>query len=249
MNWIWWVFFSVSGLISIYFFTSPKKKKRTWKNISFPFTKFEKFSPNFYVVTGKNADDPLSRNMTIFKLNNSDLILHSVIAMNEGLTFFFHTTDDMKQLESIGVPKVLIVPNSFHNMDYHLYQEKYKDIIVVSPKHLVSSLPNIDMSIEDYLSKNEELKNKIIIHNPTQGEFEYLYEFRMDENSSVAVMCDQMFNLPNSKGFKGYIQWIMGSTGFFGVTFIGRTILKCMGKTQTFKNVRFLFWFISLVAR
>jgi hypothetical protein len=246
MNWVWWAFLCVTGLISLYFFVSPKKKKRTWNNISFPSTKFEKFSSNFFVVTGKNSEDPLPRNMTIFKFNNTDLLLHSVIAMNQGFLFFFFTlhTDDMKQLESIGTPKVLIVPNSFHNMDYSLYQEKYKDIIVVSPKHLVSSLANIDSSIEDWLAKNEELKNQIIIHNPTQGEFEYLYEFRMDENSSVAVMCDQMFNLPNSNGFKGKIQWLMGSTGFFGVTLIGRTILKCMGKTKIFKDVRILFLLI-----
>jgi hypothetical protein len=228
MNWVWWAFLCVTGLISLYFFISPKKKKRTWNNISFPSTKFEKFSSNFFVVTGKNSEDP------------------QCDCNEPRFSFLFFTlhTDDMKQLESIGTPKVLIVPNSFHNMDYSLYQEKYKDIIVVSPKHLVSSLANIDSSIEDWLAKNEELKNQIIIHNPTQGEFEYLYEFRMDENSSVAVMCDQMFNLPNSNGFKGKIQWLMGSTGFFGVTLIGRTILKCMGKTKIFKDVRILFLLI-----
>eukprot|EP01080_Neovahlkampfia_damariscottae_P005880 gene5880-9708_t len=179
-----------------------------------------------------NPSDPLPRNMVVYKINNKELLLHSVIAMKE---------EDMKQLESIGIPKIIIVPNSFHNMDYPLYQERYKDIIVTTPSFYAKSLKNVDSSIEDWLNKNEEMKQKIIIHNPTEGQFEYLYEFRMDENSAAAVLCDQMFNLKKTGGFAGFIQYQMGSSGFFGVSFIGRMLLKCMGKTKMFKD-----WFSNI---
>jgi len=144
----------------------------------------------------------------------------------------------MKQLESIGNPKIIIVPNSFHNMDYPLYQERYKDITVTSPSFLQKTLKNIDMNIEDWIEKTENMNKKIIIHNPTNGQFEYLYEFRIDDKNAAAVMCDQMFNLQREYNFKGYIQYYMGSSGYFGVSFIGRILLKCMGKTKIFKDVR-----------
>ena len=74
------------GLPTIFylFFIADARKKRTWKNVTFPSVNIQKFSENFYVFSAKNTNDPLPRNMVVYKINDKDLLLHSVVAMNEG---------------------------------------------------------------------------------------------------------------------------------------------------------------------
>ena len=50
---------------------------------------------------------------------------------------------------------------------------------------------------------------------------EVVYEFPLADGAAL-LFCDALFNLPNRGGLKGWIVRLIGSSGFFGVTRIGR---------------------------
>ena len=70
--------------------------------------------PNVWQVTGELGVSPLfrwERNMTIIRMRDGDLVIHNAIAVSE---------ERMKEIESLGTPKVLIVPNAHHRRDAHV---------------------------------------------------------------------------------------------------------------------------------
>jgi hypothetical protein len=211
--------------IALYTILKPSPPPRSWENIEYPKCTFTKLNERTWVVSA--LGDRLPKNMTIYKFNDTDLWLHSVIAMNP---------DDMSKLESLGTPKVLVVPNSQHRLDAALYKERYPGILVTTPSFCQKSteaVVKMDMTVEDW---TKEQKDIIAHHANGTGQFELVYELRYDSGTkAVLVFCDQLFNITtHMDGFKGTILKYMGSTGFFGVTGIGNLMLKAMGNKEEF---------------
>ena len=67
---------------------------------------------------------PLHRNMIIIQLPPDELLLHSVVALEEA---------GMKALEALGKPTYAIVPHHAHMMDIRFYKERYPDLKVLAP--------------------------------------------------------------------------------------------------------------------
>src|SRR4051812_21564860 len=84
---------------------------------------FEELAPGVWMVTG-SLPFPLKRNMTVVRLPDGTLLLHSVIAMSDEV---------MAKLDTLGKPSVLIVPGSGHRMDVQFYKQRYPQIRVVAP--------------------------------------------------------------------------------------------------------------------
>src|SRR5687768_14893240 len=86
-------------------------------------------APGLWEVTGDVPGLPLKRNMTVVRLSDpgsSDgrLLLHSVIAMDDAR---------MAELEALGKPSVLVVPNGAHRIDIARYHARYPDAKIVCP--------------------------------------------------------------------------------------------------------------------
>jgi hypothetical protein len=159
--------------------------------------------------------------MVIYRLADASLIIHSAIALNES---------GMVKLESLGTPKILIVPNRIHRLDAGVYKQRYPQLQVVCPaaaKPYVEQVVAVDGIAEEVLPPYG-----IICHEP-QGirPQELVYELSLPTGKAL-IFTDILFNLNKSylqqhlptKEF--LIQWIgtstIGSSGFFGITGLGR---------------------------
>ena len=87
----------------------------------------EKLSETLWRVQGPVPGSPLSRVMTVVRLNDGRLIIHNGIAMNP---------ESMAELETWGQPTFLIVPGAYHRMDALVYSARYPNLATPrNPRH------------------------------------------------------------------------------------------------------------------
>jgi hypothetical protein len=87
----------------------------------------------------------LKRNMIVYRLPSGELLLHSVVAMDEA---------SMQALEALGRPAYLIVPHGSHRLDAAFYKDRYPAIRVLAPaaaRAKVEEVVNIDATEEETL--------------------------------------------------------------------------------------------------
>ena len=88
---------------------------------------------------------PLKRVMTIVRLPDGSLLLHSVVAMNEA---------GMAKLDALGKPSIMIVPHGGHRMDPPFYKARYPELRVVGPaaaRAKIEEVIKLDATCEDAL--------------------------------------------------------------------------------------------------
>jgi hypothetical protein len=89
----------------------------------FPHGRPEPLSDGVWWVKGSLAY-PLHRNMIVLRLPTGELLLHSVVALDEA---------GMKALEALGKPTYAIVPSTAHAMDIGFYKARYPALKVLTP--------------------------------------------------------------------------------------------------------------------
>jgi hypothetical protein len=184
-----------------------------WEKKLLPHSPLKQINDSVWIVEGTIRDNPMPRTMTIFKTKEG-LILHSVVVVNDEI---------LKQIQSLGKIFAIIVPNSFHRMDAPAYKEKFPEIKVISPKDSMSKVQkviSVDYSSEEYLPT---LGVKAYIP-PGLRPFELVYEVESSQGTTM-IVTDIFFNMDDIPGFRGIFLKIIGSTGFLGMTFIGRTFI------------------------
>jgi hypothetical protein len=111
-----------------------------------PHGEIEELAPGLWSVTG-SLPFPLRRNMTIYRLPDGGLLLHSVVAMNDA---------GMAALERLGRPELCIVPSSGHRMDAPFYRRRYPRLKMVCPadaRARVEKAVPVDATCEDTLPR------------------------------------------------------------------------------------------------
>ena len=186
-----------------------------WKSHVHPHSKIQLLADNLWSVTGRlPSGPPLPRNMVIFRLGNGDLVLHSPVALDE---------DGMRELDRLGAVKYLIVPNKMHRLDSGVYKARYPGAKVLAPeaaRKAANKKVPVEATCESVLPALG-----IICHRMSGLKaFELAYEFPLKKGKAL-VLCDALFNLDNLPGFQGGLLKLMGSTGFFGMSLIGRLFL------------------------
>jgi len=191
-----------------------------WQSHVLPHSSIEELAPLLWHVTGSvpfSASAP--REMVVYKLPDSTLLLHSAIALNE---------QAMAQLESLGTPKIMVVPNRIHRMDAAVYKQRYPKLLVVCPaaaKQYVEEVVQVDGSAEDVLPAYG-----IRCHEPAGiRPQELVYELPLPTGKAL-VFTDILFNLqepyiqqhvrPLTIGKLGL--WLLGASGYFGITRLGQ---------------------------
>jgi hypothetical protein len=100
--------------------------------------------PGVWEVTG-SLPFPLRRNMTIVRLSDGTLLLHSVIAMDEA---------GMAKLDALGTPSIMIVPHGGHRMDPPFFKARYPALKVVAPaaaRAKIEEVIKVDATSEEAL--------------------------------------------------------------------------------------------------
>lgn len=169
-----------------------------------PHKKIQQVSENILRVEGSLlSGPPLQRVMTVVKMTNGDLIIHSAIAMDE---------DSMKSLEAFGKPKYLIVPNKWHRLDAPLYLKRYPQLTVLCPygaKKNVEKIVTVHGTYSDF-PKNDRVQLETL--EGVDGAEGVLIV--KEDTGTTLVFNDALFNMPHLTGLKGFIlRYITGSSG------------------------------------
>jgi hypothetical protein len=109
-----------------------------------PHGPIEKLAENLWRVEGSLPGMSLRRVMTIAKRADGGLVVHSAIALEETA---------MHELEALGKPSFLLVPNVFHRLDAPAFKKRYPDIVVLTPKGArakVATKVAVDGTYEDF---------------------------------------------------------------------------------------------------
>ena len=177
------------------FFSSikPRQSRSTlieddWQSHVLPHGGIEELAPNLWHVTGTLPNFTMvPREMILYKLADASLLIHSAIALNE---------EAMTTLESLGTPKILIVPNRIHRLDLGVYKQRYPQLIVVCPaaaKPYVEQVMAINGIAEEVLPAYG-----IICHEPAGiRPQELAYELPLPTRKAL-VFTDILFNLNQS---------------------------------------------------
>lgn len=172
----------------------------------------------------------LPRCMTLFRPPHSgDLWVHSPIAVDESM---------LADILKLGQVRFIVVPSSWHRLDAGVWASRFPDASVVSPKDHVKAVETevgheIDGDCETTLSEwgIAERREAHVdpFHLPGVGEL--AYKLNLSKGHAL-VVCDTFFHIEEKLGF--IPDRLLGSTGFFGVSRIGRLALWARGKRKEF---------------
>jgi hypothetical protein len=159
----------------------------------FPHGDLQELVPGVWIVTGALAF-PLRRVMTIVKLGDGTLLLHSVIAMNDA---------GMAKLEALGKPSIMIVPHGGHRLDPPFYKERYPDIRVVAPaaaRAKIEEVIKLDATVEESLPALGVRLHEVVGYK--NGELAYEVD---TPAGKVLVMSDAVANRDPAPGLGGWL--------------------------------------------
>ncbi len=103
-----------------------------------PHDPIQELSENLWRVEGALPRFSLRRVMSVVRLQDGRLLIHSAIALDES---------SMKRLEAWGEPAVLLIPHSRHRMDAPRYKQRYPALRVFAPPAVMSkasAVVNVD---------------------------------------------------------------------------------------------------------
>lgn len=187
----------------------------TWESRVCPHGPITPLADGLWQVTGSIPRGGLKRNMVVYRLPDGTLLLHSVVALKEA---------DMAQLEKLGRPSVMVVPNALHRMDAPAFAERYPDIRILAPagaRKGVEQRVRVDATCEEALGA-------LGIEALAPGGLkpvELAYRFAVPGGSAL-VVTDALFNIPHGTGLEGFVfRYITDSSGGLKISRIGRLLM------------------------
>lgn len=163
----------------------------------------DELEDNLWVIKGTLPGMALKRVMTLVRLEDGRIVVHSAIALNE---------DAMARIEAWGKPSVLLVPNAYHRLDAPAYVARYPNMEVYCPKGGRAKIEPV-VAVDGHYGEfagDDSLK------------VEYLDGLRKTEGFMVVqsstgttlVFNDAVFNMSHGKGLPGFIfRYVTASTG------------------------------------
>jgi len=159
----------------------------------------QKLAENLWWVDGSLPNMSLRRCMTVARLGDGRLAIHSAIALQES---------DMQQLEAWGTPAFLIVPSGYHRMDAPRYKARYPQLQVFAPaaaRAKVEEVVKVDGRYTDF--PNDD----VVALSDLAGTREGLMTVKSSDGTTL-VFNDCLFNMDKKKDFLGnLITTLMGS--------------------------------------
>jgi hypothetical protein len=109
-----------------------------------PHGKLERLAENLWWTWGSIPGMSLKRSMVLAKRGDGDLVIHNAIALDEA---------GMRELEAIGTPRYMIVPNAGHRMDAPAFAHRYPNVQVFAPRggrEAVEKVVRVEGIYEDF---------------------------------------------------------------------------------------------------
>jgi hypothetical protein len=167
-------------------------------------------APGLWHVQGTLPKFP-ARTMAVYRLVDGRLWVHSAICLD---------AVGMEALRALGPIGVVVIPNAMHRYDAARWRARFPEATFVCPadaREEVETVVPIDGTCESLLP---ELGVGV---RPLAGwaEGELAYELPLSDGHAL-IFCDCLFNLKHSGGWMGWLFRLIGSSGFFGTTALGR---------------------------
>ncbi len=181
-----------------------------------------KLDDRLWYVTGSVPSGNVPRNMVIYKLSSGGLLIHSAVALKG---------ESMQQIEALGSLEYMIVPNKYHRLDAQLYKQRYPNIKVICPAAIRSNAEK-KVSVDNTVG---EVADKIGIEYHVAAGFrpgDLVYKLDVTGGKAL-VFCDLVFNMEHFGGLDGWLLKLLGSTGFFGSSWIARLQMKDKGAIKS----------------
>lgn len=180
----------------------------TWTVL--PHEPIEKHTENLWSVSGYMPGGN-QRRMTIVRRADGKLVIHNPIALDEA---------EMHEVEALGKPGFLIVPNAFHRQDAIIYKQRYPELSVHCPQKArkrVSEIVDVAGNMDE-LPKDADVE---VFHLRGMKESEGAIRVRSQAGSGL-VFNDALLNLEKGSGVKAFL---MAPTGTLSVPRFARWML------------------------
>jgi len=157
---------------------------------------------NLWHVKGTLPDMPIQRRMTVARMDDGRLVVHSAIAMSDSA---------MAELEALGTIAYVLVPNGWHRLDAPAYRKRYPDARLLCPRgsrKKVEQVVRVDGTYDDF-PKDGSVSLEML-----EGIKDLEGVMKVGSQSGLTlVFNDALFNVPHGKGVGGLVFRLLGSTG------------------------------------
>ena len=153
----------------------------------------EKLADNLWWVEGSLRGMSLKRVMVIARMRDGRLVIHNAIALEEAR---------MKEIEALGQPSFLVVPNAVHRLDAPAYKARYPALTVVAPKGSRSKIERVvgvDLTYEQFPG-DDTVRFETL---PGVADAEGAMIVRSSDGVTL-VLNDAVFNMDKKRDFLGW---------------------------------------------
>lgn len=159
-------------------------------------------SENLWVADGsiQMPPGPLPRRMTIARLPSGDLVIFSAIALDDA---------GMAQVDHLGSPRFLVVPNAFHREDAQAWKSRYPAMRVVAPEGAVSAVNEV-VRVDDTVGDFGDHSVRFVPVAGTNGESALVVHH---QNGVSLVINDLIANVQDARGVMKLVLTLMGFAG------------------------------------
>jgi len=159
-----------------------------------PHGRLEQLAENLWWTWGSLPGMSLKRSMVLAKRSDGDLVIHNAIALDQA---------GMRELEAIGEPRYLIVPNAGHRLDAPAFKKRYPRIQVFAPRggrDAIAKMVKVDGIYEDFPADDDVRLE--MLHGV--GDAEGAMVVRSEDGITI-VLNDAVFNMDRKRDPLGFI--------------------------------------------
>jgi len=149
---------------------------------------------NLWWVRGAIPGMSLKRVMTVVRLSDGKLLIHSAIAMGP---------EAQAELEKLGEPSYLIVPNPGHRLDAAAYKQRYPQLRVFAPRgarEKAAQVVTVDGTDDEFPA--DDTVRFSSLHGVADVEDAMIVT---SSDGISVVLCDSMFNMDRKKDVLGFL--------------------------------------------
>lgn len=157
---------------------------------------------NLWVADGviRMPPGPLPRRMTIARLVSGELVIFSAIALDDA---------GYSEVEKLGRPAFLVVPNPYHRQDAPAWKARYPDMQVVAPERARSAVEEV-VQVDDTDGEFADPHVRFVPVAGTKGESALVVDHR---SSTTLVVNDLIGNVQDARGLMKFVLALMGFGG------------------------------------
>lgn len=163
-----------------------------WKVL--PHGPLTQLADNLWWVWGSLPGMSLKRTMTVVRLSGERLLIYNAIALDEA---------GMKELDELGSPAFIVVPNGAHRLDAPAFKRRYPEARILAPKgarERVEEVVPVDLLCEEFPEEGS------VRFEPLQGVGDTEGAMIVESADGVTlVLNDAMVNMDKKSDWLGYL--------------------------------------------